>query len=343
MRKQFLAAAFLIAAAVLWTQAMIRAQTLMSAYSGVSVRMSDSAVTLKQLKKILPTEEADGLVLTAAWTRSDPLTAKAASMQTSTVLSMAAVYGDMRRTEPLMTLLCGSIPAEDDADGCLIDVQSALALFRSAEPIGAMLSVDGCAYTVRGVVKAYAPTLFVRDENRAYDHLEFATEDVSLGEIHVDAYLNKYALEGSHVVIQSGLYARIAWGLVFLPIVFVLFWIAIWIARLIHADYACRGKRCWKLLLLSLAAMGALVPGAVILRKTFYWPQSFLPTRASDFSFWRILLSGWKETWESISLLSPLPGDVLFFRGMRACVWRTTALLLMETIAACRSLPRQAR
>ena len=85
-------------------------------------------------------------------------------------------------------------------------------------------------------------------------------------------------------------------------------------------------KRAWPLLL---AAGTALLTAAVLLMiKTFYWPQSFLPTRWSDFTFWRTLIESWQADWKAMSLMTPLPKEIQLFRALRQCaVLMLTALL----------------
>ncbi len=321
MRRRVAAALLLLAAAVVWAYAFLQTRTLLDAYPGVSVRMADAKVTAEQLGDILPSDADDGLTLTAAWTWGTPAAAAAESLKTAATLRVAAVWGDMRRTEP-MTLMSGSLPAEEDWDGCLLDAQSAQALFRSVDPVGAKLTVNGRVYTVRGVAKTYTPVLFVRSADATYENLEFAVRDVSTGQADVKAFLYRHALAADYAVVQSGLYARILRGLVWLPVSLLLFAAAV---RTLRYALPRRGRRLPVLLLLLLSAALLAAAGGLLVWNTAYWPQAFLPTKAADFRFWRTLADGWRAAWKALCLTAPLPGDILFFRGMRASLCSTAA------------------
>ena len=71
----------------------------------------------------------------------------------------------------------------------------------------------------------------------------------------------------------------------------------------------------------ALTGMGILLllMAVWISTNTLYWPQSFLPTRWSDFSFWRSLMDSWKADWKAISLMTPLPKEIQLFQALRGC------------------------
>lgn len=324
-RARILTILLACAAVMLWADAIAEAWTLMDAYGGVGVRMADARVPEKKLKRLLAGEAEDGIACTAAWTRGEKVAAEAPSMRTSEKLRVITVYGDMRQVAP-MRLVSGSYPAEDDLTGCLLDTKSAWALFRSVDVTGAGVTVGKVRYTVRGVALGGEPMALVRGEDTAYENLELTVPDISTGKAAVDAFLYRYALSDDYAVVQGGLYARILWGLVWLPAVVVLAFSAF---RLFCAALH-RPRRAWALAGKLTAAIALAAAAAVLLRETFFWPQTFLPTKCADFAFWGSLLDGWREAWTELSLMTPLPKDIGFFRDMRACLCRIAAILALE-------------
>ncbi len=308
--------------AALFIKTLLCAGALTGAYGGLSVRICDTPVPGAKLKRLLAAEANGAVACTAAWTRGQPCTIAAPAMQTAATLRPIAVYGDMRQIAP-MTLLSGSFPAEDDYAGCLLDAESAQTLFRSVDVVGVRVEIGGEAYTVRGVVKGGEAMALLRRADASYENLELAPQKLSSGKADAEAFLYKYALSGDYALVQSGLYARVLSGLAPLPA--VLFAAAACIGLLRAARR--RGGRSALLLLLPAAACAA---GAfLLLRATFYWPQAFLPTKCSDFAFWGKLIDRWQAAWRAMSLITPLPKDMQFFRAMRAALLQTAIVSLL--------------
>lgn len=330
MRKGRAAAIILLCLGVcmLWADALWQAQTLAAQYDGVSVRIADAPVAHARLRALRSEEEQAGLTCTAAWTRGEKAMAAAASMGTEAKLRVIAVYGDMRQVTP-MTLLSGGFPAEDDADGCLMDAVSAQTLFHSVDVAGTKVTVGEVSYTVRGVVKGGEPMLLVRNAEAAYENLEFAPAVLENGKAEAEAFLRRHALSEDYIVVQNGLYARIAKGLVWLPVELSLLVAFVRLLRAALCAYVQQGRRRAALRLLGAAGRGTLA--GLLLIKTFFWPQAFLPTKLSDFAFWDTLTATWRSEWEAIGLMTPLPKDVRFFRAMRACVCRVAGIMVLET------------
>lgn len=325
MRRGGLLVTLLLACAalLLWTSAFLGARALESACDGVSVRLTGAPVPAKKLRQALAEEAGGALGCTAAWTRGEKTEVSAPSMETAAELRVIAVYGDMRRVAPL-TLLCGSFPTEDDYAGCLLDAESADALFHSAEITGAKVAIGGASYTVRGVASGGEPMALIRHKEAAYENLELAVADLASGRAEAEAFLYRHALLDGSVIVENGLYARILCGLVWLPPAILLL---IAFLRLLHAALGIyKGRRLPMLLLLAAAAVCAAAM-ALLIKHSFFWPQAFLPTKCSDFAFWEKLREQWRQSWDAISLMTPLPKDVQFFRAMRGSLCRIAAAI----------------
>ncbi len=310
-------------AAVCWLIALMSAGNLVEQYGGLSVRFAEAAVTRADLERAQTESAGGGLVLQAAWTRNSEFQTLFSALGGSAKARVVGVYGDPRQAAP-MQLLCGGFLPEDDAEGCVLDAASAWALFHSTDAVGAKLTLNGKPYAVRGVVEVYEPMMLIRDDSLNYENLEFGADDPASAKQEVETFVTRCGAGGDFSVVQSGLYARVALGFVWLPACGLLVAAA---AGLLKKAWLQRGnKRAWPLLL---AAGTALLTAAMLLLiKTFYWPQSFLPTRWSDFTFWRTLIESWQADWKAMSLMTPLPKEIQLFRALRQCaVLMLTALL----------------
>lgn len=297
-----------------WLFALMTAGNLVEQYAGLSVRFAQPALTRKDLERA-QTESAGGdLVLEAAWTRKNELQTINSELGGTAKARVIGVYGDPRKTAP-MRLLSGAFLPEDDAEGCMLDASIAWTLFHATDAVGAAVTLSGKTYIVRGIVSAYEPMLMLRDDSLKYENLEFRAVDPASARQEVETFVTRGGGGGDFSVVQSGLYARVALGLVWLPACGLLLILAVSLLRKAWRKKA--DKRDW---LPLFAAGAALLAAAVLLLiKTFYWPQSFLPTKWSDFAFWRALVEGWQADWNTISLMTPLPKEIQLFRALRQC------------------------
>lgn len=328
MHKRRIATILLLVCGMLafWGGAIAQGKMLFDAYGGISVRIADTPVSGKKLQRLLQEETSQRLGCTAAWTRGAKVTAQAEAMQARTQLRIVAVYGDMRQVAP-MRLLCGSFLTENDEGGCLLDAESAQALFHSVDVSGAELTASGTKYTVRGVVTAYEPMLLVRKADAVYENLEFAPAELATGRANVEAFLYQYALTGDYALVQGGLFVRILRGAVFLPGVLLLAGAA---AVLLRVAFQSARVHKWTAAAAFLAASAFGVAAILLLTHTFFWPQTYLPTKCADFAFWRTLADRWQADWKTICLSVSLPKEIVLFSQIRRCLWNVAAALTLE-------------
>ena len=298
-------------AAACWLVSLLTVHALTQQYGGLSVRLPAATVTQRDLERAAASSDGT-LICSAAWSRASEQKTASTALGAKATLRMIVAYGDMRQIAP-MTLLCGSYPVDDDTSGCVVDAESAMRLFHAIDAIGAELTVDGELYVVRGIVEAYEPMLILRKNGAAYENLEFSAGDLSAAKQLVETFLYRCNNSGDYIVVQSGLTVHLAHGFV---------WVAVFIygvagaSVLLRNAWAKRGNKrdFWWRLLIGAALVAASV---VILIKTAFWPQSFLPTKWSDFAFWTNLWHGWEAQWKAISLMTPLPKEIELFQKLR--------------------------
>lgn len=301
-------------AAGCWLAALIIAGDLAEQYGGLSVRFAKAAVTQKDLERAQSESTSEELVLRAAWTRKKELQTLGSELGGSAKARVIGIYGDPRQIAPLSLLSGGFLP-ENDEEGCVLDAVSAWALFHSSEAVGATLNLNGRVYVVRGIVKSYEPMLIIRDDTLKYENLEFGVSDPAVGKQEAETFFARCGAGGEYLVVQSGLYVRLILGFVCLAAGGFLLAGA---AALLKSAWLKKDYSCARLFFLTAGI--ALAAAAVLLFiKTFYWPQSFLPTRWSDFAFWRGLIESWQADWKAISLMTPLPKEIQLFRSLRCC------------------------
>jgi len=343
-KRVWLRAALLAAVSLTsWLMALGCANRLASQYAGVSVRLAEAAITAKQIRQANEQSASSGLVCSAAWTRGLPILAENAAFGLETKLRILSVYGDMREVAP-MKLLCGSFPVEDDTSGCLIDAKSAWKLFHSGDCTGASVSAGNARYTVRGVVETYEPVLLIRNQSAKFENLEFAMPDPLASRQAIETYLYRCGSSAeSEMLVENGLAARIVRGAAWIPLYLAAAAVTVWLF------FCAWNKRGSARSSLPYWIAGASIAAALVclLVRTAYWPQSFLPTKWSDFSFWPRLIEGWREQWKALSLATPLPKEIQFFQSIRRIAFLLTVALLsggwgvssMRLAAARRRLP----
>ncbi len=299
-------------AAACWLGALSITSWLMREYDGLSARFPEPAVTQKDLLRVVEETSESGVSCRAAWTSGAKLQTAGAELGTSTQLRVIQAYGDFRAIAP-MRLLTGSYPVEDDTEGCLLDETSARQLFHSADAIGASVTLGKNRYTVRGIVSAYEPMLALRSAKATYENLEFSAADLSAARQQVETFLYRCNAPQTVIIIESGLLARVLSGFVWLcPCVFSAAGaIALFRTARSRKDSANAAVPRY------FASAALLIVALAILLTTFYWPQSFLPTKWSNFTFWGDWLEGWKALGKSVSLLTPQPKEIQLFLAMR--------------------------
>lgn len=313
-RNLFGAALLGIIAILCWGYALRMADNLKRQYTGTSVRLIGTFVTQKTLEKALGQTNGQELSCTAAWTRSADEQPVRSELGGKTQLRVVCVYGDMRQTAP-MKLLSGAFPVEDDTEGCLLDAASAWALFHSTDATGAAVKLDGREYIVRGIADMYEPAMMIRSDQAGYENLEFAVRSADEAKQSVETFLYRCGNTNDYVVVQSGLAVRVVRGAAWLPL-----WIAAACAAiaLLKRGWRARVRPARSVLYLTAGvALGALLCWGAV--STIYWPQSFLPTKWSDFAFWGKLADTWRTDAKAFALMTQLPKEIELFSALRRC------------------------
>jgi len=306
-----------------WLGALSIASWMTRQYDGLSVRFPEPAVAQKDLERTIMETPEDEIRCRVAWASGTKLQTVSADLGTQAQLRVVQAYGDLRAIAP-MRLLAGSFPVGDDTGGCLLDEASARQLFHSTSAIGASVTLGKSHYIVCGIVETYEPMLILRSGSAMYDNLEFTANNYAAAKQQVETFLYRCNAPKTYTLIESGLFTRVARGLVWLcPCVFGFAG-----AIILFKNARSRKERPNKALPRYVACAVFVIVTLAILLSTFYWPQSFLPTKWSNFRFWSALVEGWKGLFKTISLLTPHAKEIQLFSALRWCaVLELTALL----------------
>ncbi len=309
-----------IVAMACWAYSLLTAYNLERTYTGISARLIDTAVSRKTLEEAIKQTDADELFCTAAWTRSDESRQAESKLGGNAKPRVVRVYGDMRQVAP-MELISGTIPAEDDETGCLLDANSAQALFHSTDAIGAKVSLDEKQYTVRGVIKTYERVIMLRDDRTTFENIEFSSQSTDGAKQLVETFLYRCGSTGEYAIVQNGMLARLTLAASWVPLWLALAYAAI---QLVKRGWKTRGQatRSISYWVVGMVMVAILCYGLV---QTAYWPQSFLPTRWSDFAFWGKWAEACKAEAKTFALMTQTPKEIELFSAMRRC---STALIV---------------
>ena len=233
------------------------------------------------------------------------------------------------------------IPIQEDAQGCLIDEETAWELFGSSQVVGKEVSCQEKSYIIRKVIPAKGRVLAVQashaqiEKELSAEGEEKPSADSVLqritvqkpGEISIrDLQMilaGQYGLDVQ--VLDTELLRGIGGCLLLAVPVTVCLFLWIFLCR------RCRGQETLR----QKAVLGgfslALAAGLIFfLGKWVRIPDDYIPTLWSDFSFWTGL---WEEKLEGMKLLLRIPKGIPDFEWMDG-FFRTAAYSLLAELLA---------
>ena len=290
-----------------WGLALNRAQWLEHEYQGVSVRILGTGISEQALNEAISDDNTHNAPLRlSAWNRSaHKITLANESIGGAAKARRIAVLGHMADVCP-MKVLYGALPSSADESGCVIDAETALALYRNIDVVGARLKLDTKSYIVRAVVSSLEPMILLRETGALYNNLELQYSDTENGGAYAAEFLYRYGLADEYEVVENGFFSKLAAELSLLPgrIIFV--------AVLILPLWGAWKRRNIPLQLITLLGLAAI---AFVLLKwlldlTTYWPDRFLPTRWSDFEFWPKLAHELRTYFSDLRFLPPMSKEL---------------------------------
>lgn len=263
-----------------------------SQYTSVSIRFKTEGITEDELKTALQNEKdnsVDTIPEVTAWTQLSEEEVDNRNIDRTVTVPLLLVSGDMSLTAP-MTLKYGNYVYQEDEKGCVIDSDTAYALYGTENAVDNSLSYQNRDYIVRGVVKTNRPLLIIQgyDSTVKYTNLELIYQNKEQGEVLAGEFLLQNNFPQDNIIIDNYFYANMLHVFYNLPIwVFFLlfnFWIVKALWRKKHE------LKLNKLIMYMAISILIIIGYGIILYQytgsPIYISEKLIPTKCSDFGFW---------------------------------------------------------
>ena len=267
------------------------------------------------------------------------------------------VYGGMKQILPIQ-IYSGNYVYENDYEGCMLDRDTAYALFGSLDVIGQQVVIDEKVinknaesnsnssqgeqvttikqreYYVRGILDTSHPIVMVqtREDKTQFHYLQFDYGNSSRGRENVEQLMMVYPLGSSGVIVDQNLIVRLLGNVLFLPWLLAGI-IIIW--KRVHLlteyfklqEFLKQPPRFFtKLILPPILA----VIGIVVTAKRFaFFPLQYIPTKWSDFSSVSRTINLIREHIDEFNYMTPTIRDVLLKENIAILVIAVVSMIVL--------------
>lgn len=267
------------------------------------------------------------------------------------------VYGGMNQILPIQ-IYSGNYVYENDYEGCMLDRDTAYALFGSLDVIGQQVVIDEKVinknaesnsnssqgeqvttikqreYYVRGILDTSHPVVMVqtREDKTQFHYLQFDYGNSSRGREYVEQLMMVYPLGSSGVMVDQNLIVRLLGNVLFLPWLLAGI-IIIW--KRVHQlteyfklqEFLKQPPRFFaKLILPPILA----VIGIVVTAKRFaFFPLQYIPTKWSDFSSVSRTINLIREHIDEFNYMTPTIRDVLLKENIAILVIAVVSMIVL--------------
>lgn len=213
---------------------------------------------------------------------------------------------------------------ENDENGCIIDKNTALELFGSENCVGSQLTMKNKSYVVRGVASWKQHVFLIRsfEKNMHCTQVLIECKKAQTREMAVSVFLMGNGL--------SGMLADDSWLDVILPWFFIAFFIKLAILarkkEVLPASW--KGVR----FILKISIWGICL--FLILKFLSDIPQSWLPDKWSDFSFWSAKIRDTSESANWYLTFPKTPGQSERLLGGISCMVKCAGAVLLLDLAS---------
>jgi hypothetical protein len=308
----------LLFAAIWFTALKVQeAAYIKSRYTSVSIRYKEDGVKLQSLRAALEKETARGgrIPEITAWRWINETEVRNALLNRSRQAAEIIAVGNMEVTAP-MTLAQGNYVTGEDFHGCILDSETAYALFGTEKAVGNTISVDQTDYIIRGIVKTVFPVVLIQGnrESLAYPNLEFVYDgrNKEMGEQSAADFIFQNGLPTDYVIIDGYCYGKMLGSALCLPV-----WLFYLLTGLSVIIYYVRHKKRFTTLSFVLYGLAGLVMvigyGIFLYNITgtpVYLPEKILPAKWSDFGNWEDFFGTVQNQVRQLGYLAPNSKDV---------------------------------
>lgn len=251
--------------ALLWAGAVWTGMLFLSKSSSVGIRFLENGPEKSRVEEAFDGKKQPFSL--AAWAHKRDLLVEVPLSGGSTTMDGIFIYGDSREAV-FDELKSGVWKGAFDEGGCMLSEGAAYRLFGSSNVVGMKVVCRGREWIIRGIVNKKSPWIMLpADENDLLPFMELNYHEAENPVALAEEFLGLNGLAGEYLLFD--------WPLL-KAAVRVLFFLPVWVLGI---AFFCR----WKVKNKWIFAAAAVTIGALL---TLRFPQDWIPTRWSDFSFW---------------------------------------------------------
>lgn len=306
------------AAIACFCAAVYRSQQYGALSGSTVLRYEEPSLTIEAVKDALDTARAhEGKVQEAALWSEYENQAVSNEWGRDARLRVIHIYGDGEQAYP-MHFMAGAYPVGEDAAGCAVDQKAADALFGSQNVLGNTLTWQGMPYIVRGVLTGMEGVVVIQadeaDANK-FDTLALITPPGSNGREAVDSFVSSGGIVMPDAILDVPFWTQFVRALAVLPA-----WI---IAITLIVKMAAHTIRLRAAPILCLCATVVTIAVAAVMLYAAKFsppvPDRFIPTRWSDFSFWKDLAAQLRTHARQARSVDALISDYMRIQAVIGC------------------------
>lgn len=267
------------------------------------------------------------------------------------------VYGGMNQILPIQ-IYSGNYVYENDYDGCMLDRDTAYALFGSLDVIGQQVVIDEKVinknaesnssssqgeqvttikqreYYVRGILDTSHPVVMVqtREDKTQFHYLQLDYGNSSRGREYVEQLMMVYPLGSSGVIVDQNLIVRLLGNLLFLPWLFagiVIVWKRVYLLTEYFKLQEFLKKTPLFFINLTMPSILAVIGIVVTARRFAFFPLQYIPTKWSDFNSVSRTINQIREHIDEFNYMTPTIRDVLFKENIAILIIAVVSMIIL--------------
>lgn len=267
------------------------------------------------------------------------------------------VYGGMNQILPIQ-IYSGNYVYENDYEGCMLDRDTAYALFGSLDVIGQQVVIDEKVinknaesnssssqgeqvttikqreYYVRGILDTSHPVVMVqtREDKTQFHYLQLNYGNSSRGREYVEQLMMVYPLGSSGVIVDQNLIVRLLGNLLFLPWLFagiVIVWKRVYLLTEYFKLQEFLKKTPLFFINLTMPSILAVIGIVVTARRFAFFPLQYIPTKWSDFNSVSRTINQIREHIDEFNYMTPTIRDVLFKENIAILIIAVVSMIIL--------------
>lgn len=351
-------------------------------YQSVSVQLQGEATTKEQVKTLLEEEkekydlnedkeeekserednknEVKKVPEVTAYEKEEHMQVTNTKFNKEKDITKYLVYGAMNQILPVQ--ICrGNYVYENDLEGCILDKDTAYALFGSLDIIGQPVMIDENTisnkqdrndsrdsstqgesvtttkkreYYIRGILDTSHPVVMVqaRFDKTQFHYLQFDYGDSSRGREYVEQLILVYPLGSSSVIVDQNLIVRLLGNVLFLPWLFAGVFIIVKTIQLFSGylkEKKYRNEPPQFFIKKLIPATFSVIGIGITANKFAFFPLQYIPTKWSDFNSVSRTIDLIREHVEEFNYMTPTIREVLLRQNITMLIMEVLAMVIL--------------